>query len=136
MRWQELNIDPSKVRGGKTICPKCSHNRKDKKDPCLSVDLQTGLFNCHNCGFKGCAKEFEKRDKVYIKPSQTIASTSALSDKSIQYFQNRGISKATLEKFMIFAKEEFMPQTGQQEKCLCFPYFKGDEIINIKFRSF
>jgi twinkle protein len=37
----------------KTTCPHCSHTRKRKSDPCLSVrvdDSGVGV-RCHNCGF-------------------------------------------------------------------------------------
>jgi twinkle protein len=35
----------------KTLCPKCSHTRKDRRDPCLSVriDSYSALWNCHHC---------------------------------------------------------------------------------------
>ncbi len=37
----------------KTLCPQCSHLRKKRKDPCLSVTIQTdrALLHCHNCGW-------------------------------------------------------------------------------------
>src|SRR3546814_14757049 len=43
------------TKAGKQICPQCSHQRKHKKDPCLSVSAVDGglVWNCHNCGFKG-----------------------------------------------------------------------------------
>jgi hypothetical protein len=39
----------------KTLCPKCSHTRKNRRDPCLSVRIEPSgvVFNCHNCGNKG-----------------------------------------------------------------------------------
>ena len=37
----------------KTTCPKCSHDRKKKKDPCLSVNIDEQVWNCHNCGWTG-----------------------------------------------------------------------------------
>lgn len=39
----------------KTKCPKCSHLRKNKREPCLSVliDSHGVQFNCFNCGFHG-----------------------------------------------------------------------------------
>ena len=46
----------------KTTCPKCSHNRKNKKDPCLSVNLEKGFFNCHNCGWSGNANLKQKKE--------------------------------------------------------------------------
>ena len=45
------------VRSGntKTLCPRCSHTRKNKRDPCLSVlvDTEGVQYFCHNCGFHG-----------------------------------------------------------------------------------
>lgn len=36
----------------KTLCPHCSHTRKNKSDPCLSVRIDnSGVgVRCHNCG--------------------------------------------------------------------------------------
>lgn len=38
----------------KTTCPHCSHTRKHKSDPCLSVRIDdSGVgVNCFNCGWK------------------------------------------------------------------------------------
>jgi len=40
-------------RSFKTVCPKCSHARKHKDDPCLSVRVDsTGVgTKCFNCGW-------------------------------------------------------------------------------------
>ena len=41
----------------KTLCPQCSHRRKKKREPCLSVSIDgKGVrFQCHNadCGWHG-----------------------------------------------------------------------------------
>jgi len=46
----------------KTKCPKCSHLRRHKSDPCLSVSIKSDgvCFNCHNCGYHG-GDYFESR---------------------------------------------------------------------------
>jgi putative DNA primase/helicase len=38
-----------------TTCPECSHSRRKKKEPCLSVkiDGRGVLWNCHHCGWQG-----------------------------------------------------------------------------------
>src|SRR5262249_10929491 len=38
-----------------TLCPQCSHLRKNKGERCLSVLIgnEDVKFNCHHCGFKG-----------------------------------------------------------------------------------
>lgn len=40
----------------KARCPQCSHTRRNKADPCLSVLIEqdgTLRWNCHHCGWKG-----------------------------------------------------------------------------------
>lgn len=52
---RELHVDwkGNPNRNFKTTCPQCSHNRKHKDDPCLSVrvdDSGVGV-KCFNCGW-------------------------------------------------------------------------------------
>ena len=58
-----------------------------------------------------------------------------LSDKAINWFSERGISKPTLEKMKIRQHEEWMPQTGKEMTCIAFDYFHEGETINTKFRD-
>jgi len=134
IQWEKYGIDPSKVIGGKTYCPKCSHNRKHKRDRSLSVDLSTGMFNCHNagCEFRGCAMQFQKERKEYIKPPARL---EKLSEKSIQFFESRGISNNTLLRFGITEANEWMPQFDKEVKVICFNYFRDELLTNIKFRG-
>jgi twinkle protein len=121
----------------KVTCPQCSESRRNKKDPCLSVNITEGVYNCHNCGWKGNVKSFERKDsrKNYQKPSQDMLKQMELSDKVVNYFGTRGISEATLKKFFIHGKEEFMPQTQKKERCIVFPYIRENEIVNAKYRD-
>ena len=48
-----IYIDESKGGNQKTKCPRCSHARKNKTDPCLSVNIDEGIYYCHHCGWKG-----------------------------------------------------------------------------------
>lgn len=131
--WQGLGIDISKVRGGKTICPNCSHTRKHKNDLCLSVDLQTGLYNCHNgCGFKGSAIIYQKPKKEYVKPAPRL---EKVSEKIIKFFEERGISNNTILRFGITEANEWMPQFEKETQVICFNYYRNEELVNIKFRG-
>ena len=58
----------------KTTCPKCSAGRKKKTDPCLSVNISQGSYNCHNCEWMGNVRTFVKKEnfKKYEKPSQEM----------------------------------------------------------------
>ncbi len=121
----------------KTKCPKCSDSRKNKTDTPLSVNITTGDYCCHNCGWKGNVRSMDKKriEKKYEKPPQDVLKNIEVKEKVVDWFGKRGISKNTLDKFMIYTKEEFMPQTSQKENCICFPYFRDGEMVNIKFRD-
>ncbi len=83
--WQKYGIDTTKVHSGKALCPKCSHLRKHKSDKCLSVDVGSGLFCCHNCDFKGSAVGFKPK-KEYLKPAPRLEKVS----KETIRFLNKG----------------------------------------------
>jgi twinkle protein len=134
INWNKYNIDTSKVVGGKTFCPKCSHTRKNKRDKSLSVDLKTGLFNCHNagCDFRGCALEIKKEKREYVKPLERL---EKLSKKSLEWFESRGISNNTLLRLQITESKEWMPQFEKEVPTICFNYFRSGNLVNIKFRG-
>lgn len=121
----------------KTTCPQCSESRRNKKDPCLSVNITEGDYRCHNCGWKGNVRAFTRRENArkYEKPSQDMLKNIELNSKIEKYFSDRMISKQTLEKFFIHGKEEWMPQTQKKERCIVFPYIRNNEIVNAKFRD-
>lgn len=135
MNWEKYGIDVHKVRGsqGKTTCPQCSHDRKHKSDPCLSVDKKTGLFNCHNCGFSGCAIEHEKPKKDFVKPQPRL---EKLGPRALRFFEHfRKISNNTLLRFNITEANEWMPQANAEVTAICFNYYRAGELVNIKFRG-
>lgn len=134
----DLGIKLTRRSGSeKTKCPQCSDGRKNKADKPLSVNITTGEYNCHNCGFKGNVRSIERRldKKKYEKPPQDVLKNLWLKDQVVGWFNNRGISKATLDKFMIYCKQEWMPQSQKEESCICFPYLRDGEIVNVKFRD-
>lgn len=139
-KLSDLGIKLTRHSGSeKTLCPECSNARKNKRDKCLSVNITTGEYNCHNpgCGFKGNVRGFERKrsDKNFEKPSADYIQSIQRKEKTEAYLAKRGISKKTLDKFMVFSRDEFMPQTGQKENCICFPYFRDGSLVNIKFRT-
>jgi twinkle protein len=136
----DLGIKLTRRNGSeKVFCPLCHDGRKNKRDRSLSVNITTGEYKCHNtgCEFKGNVRSLErKRDtKKFEKPPQDVLKAIEIKEKAERWFKARGISRATLDKFFIFTKEEFMPQTTKKESCICFPYLRDGEIVNIKFRD-
>lgn len=117
----------------KTICPACTpHNRKseNRNSKDLSVNIDKGVWNCHNCGFTGGLHERE--EKTYTKPVQV---SLPLSAKTVQYFKQRGINEITLKQFQITEKKEWMPQVNGDSNCILFPYIKNGEWVNVKYRD-
>jgi twinkle protein len=136
----DLGIKLTRRTGSeKTFCPACHDGRKNKRDRSLSVNITTGEYRCHNdgCNFKGNVRSFERKreSKKYEKPSSDVLRSIQLRENAEKWFSQRGISRKTLDKFMIFSKEEFMPQTQKKESVICFPYFRDGELVNIKYRD-
>jgi|TARA_B100000315_G_scaffold148555_1_gene137410 hypothetical protein len=52
--FAELGI-PARCGSGeeKTLCPRCSHQRKKSAEPCLAVNHDEGIYYCHHCGWNG-----------------------------------------------------------------------------------
>jgi twinkle protein len=139
-KLSDLGIKLTRRNGSeKVFCPLCHDGRKNKRDRSLSVNITTGEYKCHNtgCEFKGNVRSLErKRDnKKFEKPPQDVLKAIEIKEKAERWFKARGISRKTLDKFFIFTKEEYMPQTNAKESCICFPYLRDGEIINIKYRD-
>jgi twinkle protein len=140
-KLSDLGIKLTRRAGSeKTFCPQCHDGRKNKRDRSLSVNVTTGEYKCHNtgCEFHGNVRAFERKreSKKFEKPPADVMRSQMNREKIEKWFsEQRGISKKTLDRFFIFGKEEWMPQTQKKENCICFPYFRNGEIINIKFRD-
>lgn len=137
----------------KVHCPQCRDQRHDKRDKSLSCDLSTGMFNCHYCGFSGCAAEPTDDDKkqwmekqpwynptplrrqkpTYKKPTHTGSAT--LSAKALAWFKGRGISERTLTEMRVTEGLEYMPQKQGQANTIQFNYYKNGQLVNTKFRT-
>jgi twinkle protein len=108
----------------KTKCPKCSHRRRKSFDPCLSVNIDEGVWNCHHCGWAGSLNKKPKTiEEVLIKPKQNINTT--LPQDIIDWFADRSISEDTLKSEKIGFKNSWIE----------FPYYKDGEVVNIKSRT-
>ncbi len=131
-KLQDLGINlKGRTRGQyKTTCPKCSESRKHKIEPCLSVNIDTGVYSCHNCGWSGGV--YEKEDKTYILPQKN---NSNLSDPVVAWFKNRGISNGTLLAWGVTEGPIFFPQTSSENKAIHFNYERDKKLINVKYRD-
>ena len=156
MNWSKYGIEIPYGRNSgniKVYCPQCREQRHDKRDKSLSVNLSTGTFNCHYCGYSGCALEHTEDEKKqwmerqpwfnpvpirrkkteYRKPSPRPA--SGLSDRLLGWFRSRGISEQTVKAMHITEGEEWMPQKNGKANTVQFNYYKNGELVNTKFRT-
>lgn len=122
----------------KTTCPQCSPTRKKKNYPCLNVNTEKECWNCWHCGWSGTLKggEWQKPEirKVYSKPAY-VAPVAKPVDKLTAWFEKRGISADVLERNRISLGTAYFPQVEEEKSCIQFPYYRGEEVINVKYRT-
>lgn len=155
--FQSLGIQIPSHRSGdgniKTFCPKCHSTRHDRHDKSLSVNLRTGLFNCHYCGYSGTADRnvslgairpasslgtgrpasVKTTEKTYSKPSDVACRQPVKA--TLGWFASRGISSDTLKLMRVSESVERMPGKSATEPTVNFNYFLGEELVNIKYRT-
>lgn len=142
--WDELGIQIPYGRViGKftTTCPKCSPYRKNgnKQKKCLTVNLDTKHFTCHNDGCEQYGYIVNRGDrKEYFKPEpiklRDIENPIALS--WVNYFLNRGISISTLTKIGVVTTLYKFPQNDFQEsEAVAFPYYHNENLLFYKYRG-
>jgi twinkle protein len=121
----------------KVKCPKCSHTRRKKNEPCLSVNIDEGVWTCHNCEWTGVLKSGDmivrQHKKVYKRPK--VKEHKDLTTKAIGWFKNRGIGLQTLVDNNITCGTEYMPQTQKKQNVIEFNYFRSGELVNVKYRD-
>lgn len=140
MNFAKYGIDTKGRTHGefKTLCPQCSHTRKKKNQPCLNVNLDTGLFHCWHCEWSGKAVDETlsarpQRSKAWAKP--VYAPEPKPADDMLEWFAKRGISADTVKRNQISKRKAWMPQLGKETGAIAFPYFRGAECVNIKYRD-
>ena len=139
--FRDYGIDlPDHFSGDrKTTCPQCSHLRKKKSDPCLSVNGESGKWHCHNCGWSGIRDgktELDRHiEKIYRKPDPIPEENLQCDSNVTAYFAKRGISKTTLKAGRVFSCYHYLPGTRAETLCMAFPYYKNGTLLNVKYRD-
>jgi twinkle protein len=138
--WSDLGID---IRGHnhgelKTICPQCSPHRKKKSYPCLNVNIDLGVFNCWHCGWSGSIgkgdymKPYVAGAKTYRKPE---FKGQVLTQGALDWLVERGITPEVAARNQISMAMKYMPQREEEVPCMAFPFIKGGEVVNVKYRD-
>ena len=145
-KLQEFGI--AKDGKKKQFCPACHADRTNKRDKSLSVDWDKCIAHCHYCGksfFFGKTEKLsdgqppktqvmEQKSKGYKKPGK-LANEEPLDENMRKWFESRGIPVEIAEAEGIVKACRKMPQTGNIENCIIFPYTVNGELVNRKYRD-
>lgn len=111
-----------------TTCPRCSADRKKKKNKCLGVNLDLGVWHCNHCNWSGSI--FKKQ---YVLP--VWENKTALPDSLVEWFLQRNIGQQVLQDMKVTQATVWMPQVNKYVGAVCFNYFREGKLINIKYRD-
>lgn len=139
--WADFGIDIGSGQGQTyTTCPQCSKDRKKRKAKCLSVNVPEGVWLCHHCGWSGTLKDGGERPRLlhwqkptYRKP--VIEEPDKLTPGSRTWLNKRGITDDVIDRNKIFTGSVYMPQVEDFVTAIGFPYFRDDELVNVKWRD-
>lgn len=128
----EVSISLNRVEN-QLVCPVCLNDRKKKSAKSMSYNTTKGTGYCHHCEAK-----FVKYNEMELKKEYKLPENiklSELNEKMLKYFESRGISKETLSAMYVNMTSEFMPQVNEKRDCICFNYYRGSTLVNIKYRD-
>ena len=145
--FQQLNDEGINLRNydegqQKTICPQCSPDRKNSRDPCLSVkiDGKGARWRCHHCQWDGNVwSESLKRPptirKATPKKPPIIPNTKSIKGTwGEKFFEERGLSLNIAEEHGVGIASHFVD--NKRQDCIAFVYKNADGVpTNIKFRT-
>jgi len=127
------DLDLKKANENPMPCPDCDANRKHKGSKSFSFNAKKGTGFCLNCESRFVEyRPFVKKIE-YIVPQ--YKNKTDLSDNAVKWFSGRMINQDTLAKMKVYSDTEFMPQINKSTGVICFPYFYGDTLVNIKYRD-
>jgi twinkle protein len=139
--YEDLGIVIPRYMGGskncKTFCPQCHEGRKHKHDRSLSVDLETGRWNCWHCGWADYLENHNRdaRDRVppprpapkdVAPPPVVVAPSSPVLN---------GLAKSFMESRGLLDVAHHYKVWGD-DRGIHVPYYVDGGVVNIKHRWF
>lgn len=117
-----------------TPCPSCSPSRKKSKDKCLDYNTSLNVGYCSHCEERFVKYKPHEKKVEYKLPEWD--NKTELSDNAAKWFEDkRLISQDVLMKMGICTKSVYMPQLSKEMTCVCFPFFKDGQVVNVKYRD-
>lgn len=141
---EQIRLPSYAIGTRKVLCPRCSHTRKNKTEPCLSVTIEDdgAVWNCHNCGWTGNASD---RDEPYF-PRRQVRSTAPvrphhtpgeLTAAARAWLHKRAITDEAIARNRIGSATAWMPgcESGEAVSTITFPYLRDGVVVNVKYRT-
>lgn len=139
LRSAGVKLRSSRSGDHKTTCPKCSHTRKNKTDPCLSVTIDDmgAVVKCHHCGWTEAFNDRPMEDRPRREPRRPDykPKEEALPAPVLAWFRERGIGSETVRKNAIGYVRVWMPHAEAEVSAIAFPYLRDGEVVNVKYRT-
>lgn len=135
--YADLGIDiPGHVRSGnaKTFCPQCRDRRSNHRDRSLSVDLETGRWNCHYCGWSNYLENYNRDERTWQTQAKQHAvpvrpipvKNPTLTGEARQFVERRRIPFEVAEQFRLYG----------DDRSINIPYIREGQLVNVKTRYF
>lgn len=111
----------------KMLCPRCSHTRKNRKDPrmTITIDADGAVWNCHHCGWSGGLPQRDSRDRrsrPRPAPARPTRQPGELTPEVLRWFEARGISEAVVRRNGIgFELGVWFSELGRKADPIAFP---------------
>ena len=121
-----------------TTCPQCSSQRKNRKARCLSVNVDKGTWFCHHCGWSGgLGTGTRQLDPPWQKPTWRSPPplVPAIGSAGFDWLASRGISREVAHRNGVCMASVYMPQVEEHVTAICFPYHRGEAVVNRKYRD-
>ena len=127
-------------------CPNCRDTRSNKTDKSLSINWKLCTAYCYHCDAKFFFGKTDKSDKEetatrkkeetkeYKKPGR-LANEEAPGEEVLKWFESRGIPADVVVEEGITQAARVFSQKGVVEKCMLFPYYEEDRLVNRKYRT-
>ena len=137
--FAEFGIELNHTSGEEdTTCPQCSESRKNKRARCLSVNIDKGVWTCHHCGWSGGLGTGEQSRPVVVKTWRRpvyVPERVTPTEEAVRWFATRGITKEVMERNRVGVCNAYFPQLEDRASAVTFPYLRGEEVINVKYRT-
>lgn len=122
----------------KTLCPRCSAERKKPNDPCLSVTLDEdgAVWRCHNCPWRGRVRDRDDDRPAPDRRRGPFAAIHELTAKTLIWFGKRRISPPTLRRAGVTSARAYFAAHREEQNCIAFPYIRSGQIAAMHYRAY